>query len=672
MYSHHLHVHGCCLGASWTRSSGSSGSPLQELSASGRRSTVGGGDVVAGQQQLVLVSSRKLFAPESSFLRCSASSTTSSSSGAPSSSSPPPPPPAPVVGDNAKKISSRTQKIMEKLVGAAGGNQAGGAGGASSYEALKKLDQQWLQMRSMTTTAQVSGSRPEVVTRWPGPWGGAESSSAAGMMMMATRKKQRSQEEEEVFDAVVCGGTLGVFLATVLALKGMKVAIVERGPLRGRVQEWNVSRKELKELVKMGVLTDAELEDVIAVEFNPSRVGFDGGTEVWVKDILNLGVSPEKLIAICKKRFLGAGGVVLEGTGVSKVNVFDDAAVVLLDDGTTLVSRLILDVMGNSSPIVRQIRWGQRPDGVCLVVGTCARGFENNSTSDLIYTRTPVTQVGSSKTQYFWEAFPAGSGPRDRTTYMFTYLDATPNRPSFEQMLEDYWDLMPPYQGIKLEDVEILRVLFGLFPTYQSSPLPAAFDRILQVGDASGIQSPISFGGFAAITRHLSRLSSGLMDALESDLLDKENLALLNPYLPNLSGVWMYQRAMSVRLDINPSPDFINNLLSINFQCMEKLGDPVIRPFLQDVIQFVPQAKLLISIMVNKPLFIPQILQQVGFLPLLDWTRHFVALAAYSVLWLAIAPSLLSWVESLPKEKQYVWRRQLEAWQYGSGFDYKG
>jgi hypothetical protein len=50
-----------------------------------------------------------------------------------------------------------------------------------------------------------------------------------------------------------------------------------------------------------------------------------------------------------------------------------------------------------------QIRCGQRPDGVCLVVGTCARGFENNSTSDLVYTKTPVTQVGSSKTQYFWE-----------------------------------------------------------------------------------------------------------------------------------------------------------------------------------------------------------------------------------------------------------------------------
>ena len=35
-----------------------------------------------------------------------------------------------------------------------------------------------------------------------------------------------------------------------------------------RVQEWNVSRKELQELVEAGVLTDAELEEVISMEFN--------------------------------------------------------------------------------------------------------------------------------------------------------------------------------------------------------------------------------------------------------------------------------------------------------------------------------------------------------------------------------------------------------------------
>lgn len=119
---------------------------------------------------------------------------------------------------------------------------------------------------------------------------------------------------------------------------------------------------------------------------------------------------------------------------------------------------------------------------------------------------------------------------------------------------------------------------------------------------------------------------AGLYDALQADLLDKKSLALLNPYLvffwdllnclpsliycvyrlnmwqfsyyfgfhlfshlaafkvqnlnantslclllgqPNLSAVWMYQRAMSVPVDIESPPDFINNLLSINFKCME-------------------------------------------------------------------------------------------------------
>ena len=57
---------------------------------------------------------------------------------------------------------------------------------------------------------------------------------------------------------------------------------------------------------------------------------------------------------------------------------------------------------------------------------------------------------------------------------------------------------MPKYQNLKsLEDVEFKRMLFGYFPTYRNSPLKAKFDRVLQVGDASGMQSPLSFGGLA-------------------------------------------------------------------------------------------------------------------------------------------------------------------------------
>lgn len=144
---------------------------------------------------------------------------------------------------------------------------------------------------------------------------------------------------------------------------------------------------------------------------------------------------------------------------------------------------------------------------------------------------------------------------------------------------------------------------------------------------------------------------AGLAEALEGDFLDKGSLALINSYQvhlhlclvsnrllsiintscrlinlndfvffgnqPNLSGAWLLQRAMSVRIGRNPQPDFINRLLTVNFQSMQvtyflisatvgtfrrpiclctsmssglsgtrglflqRLGEPVIRPFLQ-------------------------------------------------------------------------------------------
>jgi lycopene cyclase CruP len=82
-------------------------------------------------------------------------------------------------------------------------------------------------------------------------------------------------------------------------------------------------------------------------------------------------------------------------------------------------------------------------------------------------------------------------------------------------MLDDYWTLMPQYQQVSLDDLQIERILFGFFPTYRNSPLRCPFDRVLQVGDASGIQSPLSFGGFGALTRHISRCTRAVEEALD-------------------------------------------------------------------------------------------------------------------------------------------------------------
>uniref|UniRef100_A0A9I9DIM8 Uncharacterized protein n=1 Tax=Cucumis melo TaxID=3656 RepID=A0A9I9DIM8_CUCME len=469
------------------------------------------------------------------------------------------------------------QRIME---GISVTGEVGGAGGAYSYNALKKLDQIW--SRICSDDREIPEAAQEVVRRVSG----------------AFSRSDLEEKAIDTFDVLVCGGTLGVFIATALSLKGLRVGIVERNVLKGREQEWNISRKELLELVEVGVITEDEIEQATAMKFNPNRCAFEGKGEIWVENILNLGVSPEKLIEIVKRRFISLGGVIFEGCNVSSICVYDDTTVMQLSDGNILSSQLTIDAMGNFSPVVKQIRSGRKPDGVCLVVGSCARGFKDNSTSDVIYSSSSLRKVGSSEVQLFWEAFPAGSGPVDRTTYMFTYIDPQPGSPKLEELLEEYWDLMPNYQ----------------------------------FGDASGIQSPVSFGGFGSLTRHLGRLSIGIYEAVTENFLDSKSLSLLNPYMPNLSSSWLFQRAMSAKQRSDISPYFINELLHVNFQSMQRLGDPVLRPFLQDVVQFVPLTQTLGLVMLTKPQLLPSIFKQVGIPVLLDWIGHFGMLGYYTFL----------------------------------------
>ncbi|KAG5188184.1 hypothetical protein JKP88DRAFT_193455, partial [Tribonema minus] len=177
------------------------------------------------------------------------------------------------------------------------------------------------------------------------------------------------------------------------------------------------------------------------------KEGDPNGVDTFCPDVLNLGVKPSVMVQRARARFEAAGGVVMEQAAISGVSVRPNGASVAVATGpadkpvtSNVTARLVLDCMGNGSPMVRQIRWGRKPDGMCLVVGCCARGFdpETNTSGDIIYANSPVLDKGDGVgVQYFWEAFPAGSGPGDRTIYMFQYLDADPKRPSLSNMLED-------------------------------------------------------------------------------------------------------------------------------------------------------------------------------------------------------------------------------------------
>ena len=178
--------------------------------------------------------------------------------------------------------------------------------------------------------------------------------------------------------------------------------------------------------------------------------------------------------------------------------------------------------------------------------------------------------------------------------------------------------------------------------------------------------------------RHLKRLNDGIGDALRGDILDRDALALLQPYQPNLSVTWLFQQTMSVGVHQKIAPNAINELLSAVFDAMAKLGDPVLRPFLQDVVQFGSLSQALFKTSIESPLVVTKVIPQVGLPPLVNWMRHYLSLGAYSAL-LPLGEAVANWQNTRSPQKdiqknvrgQYYLDRWIQAWKYGSGGDYQ-
>ncbi len=461
-------------------------------------------------------------------------------------------------------------------------------------------------------------------------------------------------------EIVIAGGTLGIILAAALQLRGVKVAVIERGELKGRVQEWNISRSELAVLVELELLSEQELTTAIATEYNPARISFPNQPDIWVRDVLNIGVDPVYLLATLKAKFLEHGGNLLEYTSCDRVTIHPNGVAIKLGE-SQLTAKLFIDAMGHFSPLAAQARGNVKPEGICLVVGSCASGFTENDTGDIFASITPIEH----QCQYFWEAFPARDG---RTTYLFTYLDAHPDRFSLEFLFEEYLRLLPTYQNIELAQLNFHRCLFGCFPSYRDSPLKTTWARVLMIGDSSGSQSPVSFGGFGSLIRHLARLADGVEMALRADALSNRDLQLLQPYQPNIAVTWMFQRAMSVGIEQKVDPDRINNLLAAVFQSMNDLGDDVLRPFLQDVVQFPALSRTLFQTSISSPLSVIPIVPHVGIITLVNWLINYISLSTYTGLY-PIGKLLTPLIAQLPPSQQYRYQQILQAWKYGSGKD---
>ena len=547
------------------------------------------------------------------------------------------------------KLSSKLQSFL-KSVGT-GGQVAPGKGGNASIEGIQRADAVWqrIKQRAARKSRGEDLELPaEVVKRF-----------ASHMPAVA-----------ESFDVAVCGGTLGILVARALQKKGFSVCIVERGVVQGRDQEWNVSREELKVLVKQGILSQEEVDYAVQSSWPLSRVGFEGTHAVEFRaGALNAGVSPRRLVESARQRFEKDGGVIIEKTSLKALEVYDDGVRLELEGREAVKARLVIDAMGSGSPIVSQARCGAPPDAACLVVGTMASGYpkEANVDGDYLYSQK------MSGYQAFWEAFPSANGGddgTDRTTYFFTYVyPGLEDLPSIPDVFEEYVDALPSYQQTSLEKLQVKRALCASFVAYRDSPLQTPFDRVLQVGDAAGVQSPLSFGGFGALCRHLPRLESAICDALNDDLLHATELAEINPYLPNLSMQWSMYR--SIAQPPENEPEFVNRMMGGILSAAARSGQDVMMPILQDVFTLSALVPTLSSWLSKDPLIIPLFIKSMGTENVIAAIGHLSAVALYTFL-SKLEPFLASAldVERLPRRDRFMWKRRFEAWRYGSGLDY--
>jgi lycopene cyclase CruP len=122
-------------------------------------------------------------------------------------------------------------------------------------------------------------------------------------------------------------------------------------------------------------------------------------------------------------------------------------------------------------------------------------------------------------------------------------------------------------------------------------------------------------------------------------------------------------------MDQHLSEQQINTMLASIFGAMAGLGDPTLKPFLQDVVQFGGLAKTLAVATVKYPGLVAKIIPQVGVGALASWLGHYASLAGYSALE-PLSRALGPVIESLPPVPRYYSHRWQDRLHYGSGKDY--
>lgn len=399
------------------------------------------------------------------------------------------------------------------------------------------------------------------------------------------------------YDLVYIGGALGVIHAAVMARLGYRVLLVERLPFGRMNREWNISRSELQTLIDLNLFTRSEVELLIACEYEDGfhqfywpEVPFQLRAEILhTPRVLNIALDTNKLLALAGQKLRQAGGDIWDECEFLRADIGEQGVHVHLkslgtDEPRSAAGRLLVDAMGTASPIAWQLNGGRAFDSVCPTVGAVFKGLDpqvwDHRFGDVLHSHGDI----SRGRQLIWELFPAGND--ELTVYLFHYHQPCPENPgSLLELYEDFFHIFPEYRRCDLEKLQWVKATFGYIPGHFSSTFAerrVAWDRVVSIGDAAALQSPLVFTGFGSLVRNLPRLTDLLDTALRHDLLNADHLNAIRAYQGNSAVTWLFSKGMMVPTGKQLPPAQINAILNTFFGLLAATSPEVAERFIKD------------------------------------------------------------------------------------------
>ncbi|NEO98390.1 MAG: flavin-dependent dehydrogenase [Symploca sp. SIO2E9] len=470
------------------------------------------------------------------------------------------------------------------------------------------------------------------------------------------------------YDLIYIGGALGVIHAAVMAQLGYRVLLIERLSFGRMNREWNIARDEFQCLIDLGLFTQAEFESIISREYiDGFNKFFDGNNPPHLQaavlhtpTVLNIALDSEKFLKLCGEKLKKAGGEIWDETEFIRADIEPEQIVVSLrhlpsQSHRQASGRLLVDAMGSASPIALQLNQIRAFDSVCPTVGAViAKGFEagvwDSDYGDVLNSHGDI----SRGRQLIWELFPGAD--EDLTIYLFHYHQLNPQNPgSLLEMYEDFFTILPEYRRCDLEKLEWKKATFGYIPGHfsaDSSDRTVAFERIIAIGDAASLQSPLIFTGFGSLVRNLYRLTDLLNTALRHNLLSAKDLNQIRAYQSNVAVTWLFSKGMMVPTGSHLPPQRINSILNTFFGLLADEAPIVADTFIKDRTNWLTFNQLALKAARQNPTLILWIWEMAGAKDFVRWIGIYLGFtveALVSWLFRGWFPSLIEnikpWVE---------------------------